>query len=71
MEYVFYSATKVDVYDGEISIAIDDNPHDNELWIEVKRNNYPEQDFMHMTIDRVDLLKLISALQGVAEKMEP
>jgi hypothetical protein len=71
MEYVFYTATKVDAFDGEVSIAIDDKPHNNELWVEVKRNNYPEHDFMHLTIDRTDLLKLISALQGVAEMMEP
>ena len=71
MEYVFYSATKVDAFDGEVSIAIDDKPHSNELWMEVKRNNYPQQEFMHLTIDKPDLLKLIAALQGVAEIMEP
>jgi len=71
MEYVFYSSTKIDAFDGEVCLSVMDKPVNNELWVEVKRSNYPEQEFMHLTIDKADLLKLIAALQGVAEMMEP
>jgi hypothetical protein len=71
MEYVFYSSTKIDAFDGEVCLSVMDEPVNNELWVEVKRSNYPEQEFMHLTMDKGDLLKLIAALQGVAEMMEP